>query len=80
MEFESGNLMTIIGGFVLLVVAFALYPTVNTFVNTLYTTNAINSSTGFAHQTQPIVPIISLIYLIGLILVSVVLIVKGLRG
>jgi hypothetical protein len=71
MEFESGNLMTIIGGFVLLVVAFALYPTVNTFVNTLYTTSAINSSTGFAHQTQPIVPIISLnLTLIGLILVK----------
>ncbi len=58
-------------GFVVLAVGLALYPTLNSFVNSLYTASAINSTTGFAHSSQGLLPIVSLLYLIAVILVSV---------
>ncbi len=58
-------------GFVVVAVGLALYPTLNSFVNSLYTANAINSTSGFAHNSQGLIPVISLLYLVSVVLVSV---------
>ncbi|MEM3846590.1 MAG: hypothetical protein QXU98_12920 [Candidatus Parvarchaeota archaeon] len=67
----------LLGGFVILVVGLALFPTLNTFVNTIYSNSAVNSSTGFAHSSQGLIPVIPLIYLVAIVLVSVGLIATG---
>jgi hypothetical protein len=68
---------SLLGGFVILVVALALFPTLNGFVNSLYESSAVNASTGFAHSSQGLIPVIPLIYLVSIVLVSVGLVATG---
>jgi hypothetical protein len=71
------TLETLLGGFVILVVALALFPTLNAFVNSIYTSSAVNLTTGFAHSSQGLIPVIPLIFLVAIVLVSVGLVATG---